>query len=112
MEAGVGEEGASADGAVCSGTALEPWTGRSTPFSQSRKACWFFSKSGLTVISSLLLGALGTVGLPSSFMKRFQSQYVPGSQCMFLVPDALVGGTPSWPMMCWRSSGMSYLAAR
>lgn len=33
------KSGASADGAVWSGTALEAWTGRSTPFSQSRKAC-------------------------------------------------------------------------
>lgn len=31
---------------------------------------------------------------------------------MFFVPVALVGGTPSCPRMCCRSSGMSYLAAR
>lgn len=59
---------------MCSGTALLPWRGRSTLFSQSRKACSFFAKSALMVTSSLLRGALGTVGLPSRAMKRFQSQ--------------------------------------
>lgn len=69
------KSGASVEGSVWSRTALLPWTGRSTPFSQSRKACWLSSNRGLTVTSGLLFGALGTVvGLPSSAMKRFQSQ--------------------------------------
>lgn len=68
------KSGASSEGSVCSGTALEPCTGRSMPFSQSRNACWLSLNRGLTVMSSLPLRAVGTVGLPRSAMKRFQSQ--------------------------------------
>ncbi|WP_405803110.1 hypothetical protein OG291_31100 [Streptomyces halstedii] len=63
------------------GTALLACTGRSTPFSQSRKDCRFSAKSALTVTSSPLRGSfgadrggLGRAGRPKRVMKRFQSQ--------------------------------------
>lgn len=81
METGIGEERGVGGRRGAQGTALLACAGRSTPFSQSRKACRFPAKSALTVTSSPLRGALGAdrgglgrADCPKRAMKRFQSQ--------------------------------------